>query len=399
MPPLRIDVRIGPGGSVVCRRRTRTTSTSAIRLIPDGRPHNLYAPFYQALIPALAAAARRYTSGVCRVVHEQLPGLARPDFYDYWDIAVGERTIRSVAASSAATQLGDTSPRRPATTTSAVYTDEHGEAFVAFNPNTGFNFAVDSNFRCDLDLAGRTAPSRASITAQGIYPDQPVIWDQGEQDLEHADEDGSTSRPARRSAACPKGFNEIVLRRDDAGHPGSARPVARRVRFSRTPLGLIQPDAALHGGFDTRGQTLVQNNGPLWVDIRTNSLGQAGVLVTESLQHLRRRHGREHRHHVDRPEPGREADLSSTRRPAAPLPALVAALRAAAAARGTGGGGTGGGGSGTTTTGVQSAASVVSLGGDPTPGAEPKAKAAAKAAAAKLRRPSCSRQGQPLPGA
>jgi hypothetical protein len=80
----------------------------------------------------------------------------------------------------------------------------------------------------------------------------------------------------------PKGLNESFCVETILDIQG--RPVhGALVRFSRTPLGNIEPDAALHGGFDTRGQYLVNNNGPLWVDIRTNIKGQAGVVVTESL--------------------------------------------------------------------------------------------------------------------
>ena len=32
----------------------------------------------------------------------------------------------------------------------AVYTDEHGKAFVSYNPNSGFRFTADSNGRCPL---------------------------------------------------------------------------------------------------------------------------------------------------------------------------------------------------------------------------------------------------------
>ncbi len=55
----------------------------------------------------------------------------------------------------------------------AVYTDEHGEAFVAFNPLSGFNFAVDSNGRCDLDLAANrsfTATHQRQLACIRISP-------------------------------------------------------------------------------------------------------------------------------------------------------------------------------------------------------------------------------------
>ena len=45
---------------------------------------------------------------------------------------------------------------------------------------------------------------------------------------------------------------------------------------------LIEADAALHGGFDTRGQGLVSQSNTEGVVVTTNALGQAGVLVTET---------------------------------------------------------------------------------------------------------------------
>ena len=68
--------------------------------------------------------------------------------------------------------------------------------------------------------------------------------------------------------------------RDIYGNPVVGAPV----HFSRSPAGGgLQADAALHGGFDTRGQALVDGgdgDGP--VVVKTNLKGQAGVLVTES---------------------------------------------------------------------------------------------------------------------
>ncbi len=57
-----------------------------------------------------------------------------------------------------------------------VYTDEHGVAFVQYNPNTGFRFMADSNGRCDRDRPARSGRRRSR--PRRIYPDQPVLWDQ-----------------------------------------------------------------------------------------------------------------------------------------------------------------------------------------------------------------------------
>jgi hypothetical protein len=163
----------------------------------------------------------------------------------------------------------------------AVYTDEHGEAIVAYNPDTGYNFAVDSNFRCDLDLPANRSFS-ATITATAIYPDQPVIWDQDNKTSNALTK--VTNIAASKVLSCvPKGQFEmfcVETIRDIYGRPVAGAPV----QFSRSPAGGgLQADAARHGPFDTRGQGLVDagdGDGP--VTVTTNQLGQAGVLVTES---------------------------------------------------------------------------------------------------------------------
>ena len=47
-------------------------------------------------------------------------------------------------------ELGNARPNIAGADHVAVYTDEHGEAFVAYNPNTGFRWNADSNGRCNL---------------------------------------------------------------------------------------------------------------------------------------------------------------------------------------------------------------------------------------------------------
>ncbi len=252
------------------------------------------------------------------------------DYYDYWEFLNDwtEDPLRNQNLCN--DELGNPrySPRGPDHV--AVYTDEHGEAIVAFDPDTGFNFAVDSNGRCDLDLPANRS-FNATITATGIYPDQPVIWDRA----------NKTSLPltktvniaASKTLNCvPKGQFEmfcVETIRDIYGDP----VVGAKVMFSRSPVGGgLQADAALHGGFDTRGQGLLDagdGDGP--VVVSTNNLGQAGVLVTESrniciditAENLGTRR--------TRAEPGRQAvHLHQRRGPALSSPLVVTALAAVA---------------------------------------------------------------------
>ena len=279
MPPLRIDVRIGPGGFGGLQKADKDDVYVRNSAVADNTAHNLYAPFYQALIPANVPGEIGHTSGVAGSFTNNFPGFLT-DFYDYWDILFAERTDplrgRNLCRDSAGNQL--TSPL--GNDHVAVYTDEHGEAMVAFNPLSGFNFAVDSNGRCDLDLAVNRSFT-ASINATGVYPDQPVIWDQANKTSNTLTK--RVNIAASKTLACvPKGQFEmfcVETVRDIFGRPQSGV----QVQFTRSPQGLIQPDAALHGGFDTRGQTyLAAQSNDNRVNVVTNALGQAGVLVTET---------------------------------------------------------------------------------------------------------------------
>ena len=116
----------------------------------------------------------------------------------------------------------------------AVYTDEHGEAMVAFNPLSGFNFAVDSNGRCDLDLAVNRSFT-ASINATGVYPDQPVIWDQANKTSNTLTK--RVNIAASKTLRCvPKGQWEMfcvetirdIFGARSAECPGSLHPLAAR---------------------------------------------------------------------------------------------------------------------------------------------------------------------------
>jgi len=79
----------------------------------------------------------------------------------------------------------------------------------------------------------------------------------------------------------PKGVNEMFCVETIRNLQGQVVPNAL-VAFSRTPLGNIDPDAAKVGTLDTRGQVVVANTDTV-VTLRTNGLGEAGVVVTESL--------------------------------------------------------------------------------------------------------------------
>ena len=69
MPPLRIDVRIAPGGFGGLQKADKDNVYVRNSAVPDSTAHNLYAPFYQALIPAnvpVRSATRRALPGRSR---------------------------------------------------------------------------------------------------------------------------------------------------------------------------------------------------------------------------------------------------------------------------------------------------------------------------------------------
>ena len=279
MPALRIDVRIAPGGFGGLQKADKDNVYVRDRTLPDSAPNNLYAPFYQALIPAHVAGERGVTSGVAGSFTNNFPGFLTR-FYDYWDILLSERTDPLRNRNLCRGPLGEQLTSAQGNDHVAVYTDEHGEAMVGFNPLAGFNFAVDSNGRCDLDLpANRTFT--ATINATAVYPDQPVIWDQANKTSTALTK--TVNIAASKVLNCvPKGRFEmfcVETIRNIFGQPVQGA----RVQFTRSPQGLIQPDAALHGGFDTRGQGFeAANSTENRVIVTTNALGQAGVLITET---------------------------------------------------------------------------------------------------------------------
>ena len=89
--------------------------------------------------------------------------------YHYWDFL---NTTRRTGSTPAATWVepvssatGRSSRGRPGIDSATVYTDEHGEAILQFNPDAGAALTPDSNGRCDLGEVGtgRTAGLRDDL--------------------------------------------------------------------------------------------------------------------------------------------------------------------------------------------------------------------------------------------
>ena len=181
MPALRVDVTIAPNSGA-------PTDTSGIGTLEKvdksavysrdgtggGAPHDLYAPFYRAYIPATAAGAS--SSGIDGPARgSNFVGFLNDNPYDFWDIAY---VLRSAAGGGTNCLLRDDVFRnRPAGWQSVVvYTDEHGEAQVGYRPGVDAFFDAlaepDRNNGCDLQ--GIDPLGTATISAIGRYPYQPV---------------------------------------------------------------------------------------------------------------------------------------------------------------------------------------------------------------------------------
>jgi hypothetical protein len=283
MPALRVDVRIAAGGIGSLEKADKDDIYVRDRTKADETADNLYAPFYKAYIPAAGPSfAFSDRSGVAGAfVSNNFPGYLNDGKYDFYDIAKGwmEDPTRGDDTVICRDELGKPRLNIRGDDHVAVYTDEHGEAFVAYNPNTGFRWNADSNGRCNL-IPGPLGT--ATITAEGLYPDQPVLWDQASK-VSNSLTKTVNSLASKTLSCVPKGLNEMFCVEtilDIQGNPVKGAVV----QFSRTPLGNIMADSVKHGPFDTTGQEVLGKGDELnSVRIATGANGQAGVLVIESL--------------------------------------------------------------------------------------------------------------------
>jgi hypothetical protein len=189
MPAARVDVTIAPNtgptdiggvGSLEKADKTEVYSRDG-----DATPvaHNLYAPYYDAYIPSTSRPG--LASGVDGPqTGNNFTGFLVNGLYDYWDIARALRT--AVPSATTCLRRSDQEPAYRQTPSGdqsvALYTDEHGEAQVEYNPggHTGNGFYFDNlpgairndNGGCDLEDVDVLGTS--SITATARYPYQPV---------------------------------------------------------------------------------------------------------------------------------------------------------------------------------------------------------------------------------
>ena len=273
MPSARIDVSLsGSAGALVKAEKDVIYSRDL-----TGAPtiHNLYAPFYQTYLPATLAPPT--ASGVDGPVGGNnfagfLTGAG--GLYDYWDVTgLSARGGLNNCLDANGTQI----PTPTGWDHVAVYTDEHGEAIVGYNPYAGFVLNADANHRC-FEITQPTLFG-STVNVEANYPyQQPFNAPRPAADTITK----AVQAQASKTLNCvPKGTNEMFCVETILDFFG--RPVlGADVHFSRSPLGKIEPDSVAFGGFNTIGQVLhgCDVQGCL---LTTNSHGQAGVVVTESL--------------------------------------------------------------------------------------------------------------------
>ena len=142
--------------------------------------HNHYAPFYSRWQPATQAPAAEASGNDGPSAGNNFPGYLAAGRYDYWGLAAILDYGPGGATSCLRRNDGDPATpdfrQRPSGPQRvAVYSDEHGEAQVYFDPGVDFffdNLGIPTNGNGGCDLRGVDVLGRASITATARYPFQ-----------------------------------------------------------------------------------------------------------------------------------------------------------------------------------------------------------------------------------
>ena len=298
MPALRVDVNISADstvGTLVKADKSDIYSRDGSGSTTGGTPHNLYAPFYKALIPATLPGEGSIfswaplTSGVAGHASNNFTGfLGFTDpsdiytteevagIYDYWDTFT---TSYSHGYNDCYDASGDQIPLPHGATGVAVYTDEHGEAFVQYDPYPGIVLTPDSNGRCDI--YGPAPVGHSTITATSVYPDQPVLWDGGNKTSNALTK--TVNYASSKVLNCvPKSRNEafcVETILDPEGNPVEGARVQFSAQAFQGSAPVIGADAAKVPPYDTTGQTDWGTVTLDFVNVKTGANGQAGIFV------------------------------------------------------------------------------------------------------------------------
>jgi hypothetical protein len=278
MPALRVDVALGAGSTVgSLSKADKTDIYIRDATLDPSTPHNLYAPFYRAWIPTVQPGIHD-GSGVAGAYANNFTGFLNRGVYDYWDTF----TVSTRSGFNACNDVtGEPFPLPTGDNDVAVYTDEHGEAYVQFNPAVGEVLTPDSNGRCDIFHPG--VLGTATITATAVYPDQQLFWDGNKTSAALTK---TVHSLANKTLVCvPKGTNEafcVETLTDIAGNPVAGASVEFTAQSGTGSQPKIQPDSTAGvTGFDTTGQGILSVSADA-VRLTTNAHGMAGISVVSS---------------------------------------------------------------------------------------------------------------------
>ena len=150
-------------------------------------PHNHYAPYYSRWQPATFATVDSDLGFGAKVAKEasgndgppignNFPGYRGSGLYDYWQFA--DILSEATGGNTTCRERGGRFFQRPSGPQRVmVFSDEHGEAQVYFNPGVGFfadRLGVGPNLNGGCELRDRTDLGFADITAIARYPYQKV---------------------------------------------------------------------------------------------------------------------------------------------------------------------------------------------------------------------------------
>jgi hypothetical protein len=206
MPAARVDVSIAPNsgtatdisgvGSLAPTDKTKTYSRD---FLGDNQNDNEYAPFYDQFIPATSAGL--VSSGVDGAQTGDFNGFLVDGKYHNWEFAHIQASNAGTPTSclqetpldnglpstdSPTSNPGDYYQTPSGTSSASVYTDNHGEAQVQYNPGLGFYFdsiinsgvvpKPNADGGCDLqNLNGQPhSLGTSAITAVARYPFKPT---------------------------------------------------------------------------------------------------------------------------------------------------------------------------------------------------------------------------------
>lgn len=310
MPALRVDVSLTNAGADHSVGTLSKADKSSIdnrnpaayggNTTDLGDPHQLYAPFYKAYVPAVVPIIdANTTSGVEGSIGGNygnwltsgaygVPTTEEDQFiYDYWDTF----TLASSRGNNNCYGVDGYAISKPyGATEVAVYTDEHGQAYVQFNPanqdGEGIVLTPDGNGRCDVYTGSLVGT--ATIQAESVYPAQQPAdpANSGKPKLSSVITKTVNFTPSKVLTCIPKGNNEAYCVETVTDFEGN--PIKARVEFTLqsaqggnpTSWG---PDSNAFGGFDPSGQT-VQTVDSDFVDLTTDpETGQAAIFVHSSI--------------------------------------------------------------------------------------------------------------------